>query len=139
MTLILSQEISLGWNGLAFLRSTLPMDTISSITTSWVWPDRILYLRSQISELLVTLGRGSGSLFEEVVADSENAMECAWDAQVRLGEDLPIAERGFLRERRRHMRKSFAKLIDVSENEIDERDIPVVAIAGSGGGSSFIS
>ena len=139
MTLIFSQETSLGWNGLALFRSALQADTISSITGSWVWPDPILHLQSQISGLLVTLGRGPGSLFEEVIADSEKAVECEWDAHVRLGEDLPIAERGFLRERRRCIRKSFAKLIDVSENEIDERDIPVVAIAGSGGGSSFIS
>jgi len=84
------------------------------------------------------LGRGPGSLFEEVIADSENAVECAWDAHVRLGEDLPIAERAFLRERRRRIRKSFAELIDVPETEVDERDIPVVAIAGSGGGTSFL-
>lgn len=121
------------------MRSALPVDTISSITASWAWPDSILHLQSQISELLVTLGKGPGSVFEEVVADSENAIECAWDAQVRLGEDLPIAERAFLRERRRRIRKSFASLIDVPENQIDERDIPVVAIAGSGGGSSFVS
>jgi phospholipase A2 len=133
------QETSLGWNGLTFLRSALPVDAISSITTSWAWPDSILHLQSQISALLITLGRGPGSLFEEVIADSEKAVECAWDAQVRLGEDLPIAERAFLRERRRRIRKSFAKLIGVPENEIDERDIPIVAIAGSGGGSNFIS
>ncbi len=132
------QETSLGWNGLAFLRSALPVDTISSITMSWSWPDSVLHLQSQISDLIITLGRGPDSLFEQVVADSEKAAECEWDAQVRLGEDLPMAERAFLRERRRRIRKSFAKLIGVSENEIDERDIPVVAIAGSGGGSNFI-
>ena len=133
------QEVSLGWNGLAFLRSALPVDKISSITMSWAWPDSVLHLQSQISELLITLGRGPGSLLEEVIAESEEAVECSWDAHVRLGEDLPIAERAFLRERRRRIRKSFAKLIGVSENEIDERDIPVVAIAGSGGGSDLIS
>src|SRR5258706_5109567 len=132
------QETSLGWNWLAFLRSALPVDTISSITMSWSWPDSVLHLQSQISDMIITLGRGPDSLFEQVVPDSEKAAECEWDAQVRLGEDLPMAERAFLRERRRRIRKSFAKLIGVSENEIDERDIPVVAIAGSGGGSNFI-
>lgn len=133
------QETSLGWDGLAFLRSALPVDTISSITMSWSWPVSVLHLQSQISDLLITLGRGPGSLFEQVIADSEEAKECEWDAQVRLGEDLPMAERAFLRERRRRIRKSFAELIGVSENEIDERDVPIVAIAGSGGGSIFIS
>lgn len=34
------------------------------------------------------------------------------------------------------MRKAFADLMGVHENEVDERDLPVVAIAGSGGGES---
>ena len=32
------------------------------------------------------------------------------------------------------MKKAFAKLFDVHESEIDERDLPIVAMAGSGGG-----
>lgn len=60
--------------------------------------------------------------------------ECNWDAEVRLGDELCLSERAFLRERRRKMKKAFAKLFNVDESEIDERDIPIVAIAGSGGG-----
>lgn len=33
------------------------------------------------------------------------------------------------------MKRGFAKLFGVDESEIDERDLPVVAIAGSGGGN----
>ena len=32
------------------------------------------------------------------------------------------------------MKKAFARLFGVDESEIDERDLPTVAIAGSGGG-----
>jgi cytosolic phospholipase A2 len=45
-----------------------------------------------------------------------------------------MAERAFIAERKRVMRTSFAKLIGVKDSEVDERDLPVVAIAGSGGG-----
>lgn len=34
------------------------------------------------------------------------------------------------------MRKDFAQLMDVSEEQVYEEDLPVVAIAGSGGGAS---
>ena len=60
--------------------------------------------------------------------------ECEWDADVRLGEDLCISERAFLGERKRKMRTAFARLMGVPDSEVDERDLPVVAIAGSGGG-----
>ena len=78
-----------------------------------------------------------GSLYDEIVntpPDLALHPECEWDAQVRLGEDLCIAERAFLGERKRKMRLAFAKLMGVPESEVDERDLPIVAIAGSGGG-----
>lgn len=60
--------------------------------------------------------------------------ECAWDADVRLGEDLCLAERAYLHQRRRHMRPALASLLGVPLDEIDERDVPIIALAGSGGG-----
>ena len=53
---------------------------------------------------------------------------------MRFGEDLCLSERAFLSERKRFMRSAFARLMGVSENTVDERDIPIIAIAGSGGG-----
>jgi phospholipase A2 len=61
--------------------------------------------------------------------------ECDWDADVRLGDDLCLSERAFLRERKRVMKSAFAKLMEVPEEEVHEEDLPVVAIAGSGGGT----
>ena len=37
-------------------------------------------------------------------------------------------------ERKRKMRKAFADFIGVEEREVNEQDIPMIAIAGSGGG-----
>ncbi len=56
------------------------------------------------------------------------------DAEVRLGDDLCLSERAFLRDRRRKMKHAFAKLFNIDESEIDERDLPIVALAYSGGG-----
>ncbi|KAJ8469509.1 hypothetical protein ONZ51_g8947 [Trametes cubensis] len=90
-----------------------------------------------MSALLLELGLGPGSLYDEIVNSPPDITvnpECEWDADVRLGEELCLAERAFLGERKRRMRASFAKLMGVPESEIDERDLPIVAIAGSGGG-----
>ena len=127
----------MGWNGLAFLKSALPVQTLIDLTTSWAWPESLAAIQSRASALLIELGRGPGSLYNEVVERANDPTvypECEWDAEVRLGDDLAIGEKAFLKERRRKMRSSFAKVVGVDVDLIDERDIPIVAIAGSGGG-----
>jgi len=110
--------------------------------STWTWPTTIPFtgLQSQLSALLLELGRGPGSLYSEVVHEQPDPSvhpECEWDADVRLGDDLCLSERAFLRERKRVMKAAFAKLMDVPEARIHEDDLPVVAIAGSGGGASW--
>lgn len=104
-----------------------------------MWPESVLNIQSQIQALLLEVGRGPGSLYSEIMEDSEKAPEASWDAHVRLGEELCVAERAYLRERKRRMRSSFAKFIGVEDCEVVEDDIPIVAIAGSGGGKRPLS
>ena len=128
-----------GWRGLSRLKSPVDMDELQATLSSWSWPARFATLQEKFAALLLELSRGPGSLYSQVVLEPPDPKihpECAWDAEVRLGDSLCIAERAFLRERRRKMRKAFADLMGVYENEVDERDLPVVAIAGSGGGES---
>lgn len=70
--------------------------------------------------------------------DPEAYPECQWDAEVRLGDQLCLSERAFLKERKRKMKAAFAELFEVPESEIEEEDLPIVAIAGSGGGQSLL-
>jgi phospholipase A2 len=105
--------------------------------TSWVWPESFGWLKGRIGALVFELGRGPGSLWSEVVDSPPNLMdhpEYEWEAEVRLGDELCMPERAFIRSRRRRMRAAFAELFNIPISEIDERDIPTVAIAGSGGG-----
>ncbi|TBU41999.1 FabD/lysophospholipase-like protein [Dichomitus squalens] len=135
--------------GLSFLKSSAPIQTISTSISSWTWPTlptpdipwpasfSVAELQERFSVLLLELGRGPGSLYDTIVnspPDLDVNPECEWDAEVRVGDDLCISERAFLGERKRRMRASFAKLMGVPENDVDERDLPIVAIAGSGGG-----
>lgn len=117
------------------------MDELATTLSSWAWPSGLASLREKSAALLLELSRGPGSLYSQVVHDPPDPLihpECAWDAEVRIGDRLCIAERAFLRERRRKMKKAFAELMSVDESEIDEKDIPVVAIAGSGGGEFLL-
>ncbi|KAI9069393.1 FabD/lysophospholipase-like protein [Trametes sanguinea] len=118
--------------------------------SNWTWPTSIptpdiqwptsfsvADLQERFSALLLELGLGPGSLYDDIVnspPDPTVNPECEWDAEVRLGEDLCLPERAFLGERKRKMKAAFAKLMGVPESEVDERDLPIVAIAGSGGG-----
>ncbi|TCD70189.1 hypothetical protein EIP91_004368 [Steccherinum ochraceum] len=133
------QEVTKWWDGLNMLRKSISVNAISSAMSAWAWPQTFDFptVQARVSALFLELGLGPGSLYAEVVdgpLDPTIYPEVEWDAEVRLGEDLCISERAFLHERRRVMRKPFARLMGVSEEVVDERDIPVVAIAGSGGG-----
>jgi len=56
------------------------------------------------------------------------------DARVWMGNELSEEEMAFSRQRRKFTRRGLAKYLGVDEAEIDERDVPTIAIAGSGGG-----
>ncbi|KAF9299821.1 hypothetical protein BGZ74_008610 [Mortierella antarctica] len=80
---------------------------------------------------------GDGSLYQSIVSnmsDSNKNPEIQLDATVRTGNALCPQELAFRTARRKKMKKAFAKFIGVKESEVNEADIPVVAIAGSGGG-----
>ncbi|KAI0644024.1 FabD/lysophospholipase-like protein [Trametes meyenii] len=145
-----SSESKSDWQGLSFLKSSIPVQSISSTMSTWTWPTAlptpdfqwpaplpVTELQERFSALLLELGLGPGSLYDRIVnspPDPAIHPECEWDAEVRLGQELCLPERAFLGERKRRMKASFARLMGVSESEVDERDLPLVAIAGSGGG-----
>ena len=137
----ISQQIS--WRGLDFLRSPLSANALAQIMTPSKWPISVDFssIQARFSTLFLELGMGPGSLYSEIVEqppDPQVYPEMEWDAEVRLGEELCISERAFLRERKQKMVASFARLMGVPESEVDVRDLPIVAIAGSGGGERLL-
>ncbi|KAK4055013.1 hypothetical protein OIO90_003354 [Microbotryomycetes sp. JL221] len=94
------------------------------------WTDKLALLQDELTG-------DKGSLISNVIERGksvEENPEIQWDAQVRLGNDLSRVERGFLRARREAVKPAFCRLTGLSEDEVDIEDIPLVAIAGSGGG-----
>lgn len=120
------------------------MNAISSALSAWSWPTTLDFsaIQEKVSALVLELGLGPGSLYSEIVNESPDSLthpEVEWDAEVRLGEDLCFAEQAFIGARKRYMKTYFAKLFGVPEKDIDERDLPIVAIAGSGGGMHLLN
>ena len=78
-----------------------------------------------------------GSVADEILQESLDVQinpEISLDARVWLGNEFTDEEKAFSRQRRKFTRKGLASYLGVPEKEIDERDIPTIAIAGSGGG-----
>ncbi|GAA5985264.1 hypothetical protein JCM10908_002592 [Rhodotorula pacifica] len=101
------------------------------------WKSSLDKVSTAFSSLQAELSLGPESTYAHILQDAKNPAvhpEVQWDAQVRLGRDLPHTERAFLRNRRERMRAAFAKMVQVPLEEVDERDLPVVAVAASGGG-----
>ncbi|CAG8434694.1 12384_t:CDS:10 [Ambispora gerdemannii] len=64
----------------------------------------------------------------------EKNPEIAKTAHVRLSKELCDEERIFIAARKARARQSFAKFIGVDVDEINDADIPIIAVTGSGGG-----
>jgi cytosolic phospholipase A2 len=78
-----------------------------------------------------------GSVSDEIWQESKDSMrnpEIEVDARVWIGNEFCQEELAFQRRRRKFTKRGLAKYLGVKESEIDERDIPTIAVAGSGGG-----
>ncbi|GAA5812698.1 hypothetical protein MFLAVUS_006156 [Mucor flavus] len=76
-------------------------------------------------------------IVDEINKDAKDPLkfsELNNDAVVREGTSLSEQEKAFVKKRKQLQKQSFGKLIGESADNIDERDIPVVGLACSGGG-----
>lgn len=102
-----------------------------------VVPDWAQDLPEYISKLQKDLSDEEGSLADELWREAHNAEihpEIEREAQVRVSDELCEEEQTFLRERKNHVRKGFAKYLNIPEKEVHPEDVPVIGLCGSGGG-----
>ncbi|KAJ8097633.1 acyl transferase/acyl hydrolase/lysophospholipase [Lipomyces tetrasporus] len=104
-------------------------DSVSYSISLPAWMRKIQHVMDMESE---------DSLGYEIVEDSTDITlnpEIAWSpAFVRLGPQLSNEEAKFRNNRTKFTKKGIARYLDIPESSIDERDIPTIAITGSGGG-----
>ncbi|KAJ1660210.1 hypothetical protein IWQ61_000826 [Dispira simplex] len=95
--------------------------------------------RKTWEETLASLAQSalSGTFIETIragVNDAELHPEITRDAHVRLGPGLPREEMTFRQVRMQKACKAFANFIRVPEHEVTPDNLPIIALAGSGGG-----
>jgi phospholipase A2 len=105
--------------------------------TNFIVPAWARQIPENIQKLQLELSMAPGSLADQIWDEAHNVdinPEILWDARVRVGDDLCKEEKDFQKKRRAHVRKALAKYLDLKEDEVDEEDIPTIAMCGSGGG-----
>jgi phospholipase A2 len=105
--------------------------------TNLIVPAWIRKLPSLVSKLQNELSMKPWSLSWEIWEDAHDPEvnpEILWDAKVRVSEELCDEEKAFLHRRRQKTARALARYLDLKESEIDPRDVPIIAMCGSGGG-----
>jgi cytosolic phospholipase A2 len=103
----------------------------------YVLPTWARQIPDNISKLQQELSMAPGSLADDIWEEAKDAYinpEILWDAHVRVGDGLCNEEKAFQAKRKAYTRKALAKYLGIDENDVDEDDVPTIAVCGSGGG-----
>ncbi|KAI9934888.1 hypothetical protein ASPWEDRAFT_117521 [Aspergillus wentii DTO 134E9] len=104
---------------------------------NYIIPDWTRLLPDTVQKLRRELSMAPGSLADDIWKESHDAHanpEILREAKVRVGEDLCQEEVAFRRKRQEHAVKALASYLNISEEDINPQDVPVIAMCGSGGG-----
>jgi len=117
-------------------------DSITSVNLSKLphldfIPQWTLSLPDWLTKLQRELNMEPGSLADEIWQEAQDPVmnpELQWEATVRISDDLCDEEKAYLQNRRLFTRRALAKYLNIRERDINEEDVPIIAITGSGGG-----
>jgi hypothetical protein len=90
-----------------------------------------------VDKLRAEVSFAPGSVSDEIWQETKDPIrnpEIEIDARVWLGNEFCKEELEFQERRRKFTKGGLARYLGVSERDVDERDIPTIAVAGSGGG-----
>jgi phospholipase A2 len=110
---------------------------IGGTIKNYIVPDWARYLPATMQKLQRELSMAPGSLADDIWREAHDVdinPEIAWDAKVRVGQDLCRDELAFRRKRQVYAAKALAKYLDLKEEDIHPDDVPTIAMCGSGGG-----
>ncbi|KAF8426920.1 putative cytosolic phospholipase A2 zeta [Tirmania nivea] len=131
-----NDTVSAAWTTITTTLSTLATAT-PSLSIASLLPEWTLVLPSYFQKLRAELSMLPGSLSYELWQESFSPYlnpELQWDARVRLSPSLCDEEQAFVNRRRKFTTKALAIYLNIPEEEINEEDVPVIAMTCSGGG-----
>lgn len=106
-----------------------------SCLTGSAFLNRIKDMKSRWSDML-----NVDDLLAAELSDARLHPEIQWSASLRRSNDLCDEEAMLVKERRKRAAKQLQRFLRLpDEEEVDERDVPIVAIGGSGGGFRAVS
>ncbi|MCJ1328383.1 hypothetical protein MMC10_005060 [Thelotrema lepadinum] len=111
--------------------------SVGDKVTDFIVPTWAQALPGYVRKLQGELEMAPGSLASEIMTDSEDPFihpEIDITASVLVGNDLCEEELAFQQARRLQTSKALARYLEIPESEIDPRDVPTIAMCGSGGG-----
>ena len=117
--------------------STIQWSSIGDSITDYIVPEWFQVLPGYIAKLRREFEMAPGSLGNEIweeAQDPEINPEITSFARVRIGKDLCAEEKAFLTRRKKYTTQALAKYLDIPEEDVDPRDVPTIAMCGSGGG-----
>jgi hypothetical protein len=94
-------------------------------------------LREWVDKVRAEVSFAPGSVADEIWTEAQDPHrnpEIEKDARVWTGNEICAEEIAFYEKRREFTRKALARYLGVNEMEVDARDVPNIAVAGSGGG-----
>jgi len=127
-------------NGFATARdsiSSIEWSSFGDSITGFILPEWARELPGYITKLQREMSMAPGSLADEIwheAHDVEINPEIAWDASVRIGQELSREEKAFRRKRKEYTTAALAKYLGLEETEVHPDDVPIIAMCGSGGG-----
>jgi cytosolic phospholipase A2 len=105
--------------------------------TDFILPAWARQLPDQVRKLQSELSMEPGTLADEIWQEASDVNinpEIAWDASVRVSNEICDDELRFLRKRRERLIPALADYLKINEKDIDPEDVPTIALCGSGGG-----
>lgn len=117
--------------------SAIQWEVLGDKITDQVVPKWAQALPGYIARLQGEMAMRPDSLAAEIWTDAQDSNvhpEIGYPARVRSGTDLCPEELAFLKLRKKRTTEALARYLNVSESEIDSRDVPTIAVCSSGGG-----
>ncbi len=117
--------------------SSIQWSSIGDSITDFIVPEWFQVLPGYVAKLQREIDMAPGSLGDEIwqeAQDPDTNPEITSLARVRIGKNLCVDEKEFIKRRKKYTTEALAKYLDIPEDDVDPRDVPTIAMCGSGGG-----